>query len=294
MSSLKPMLSGTTDGKGLRYPLLASPKLDGIRCLIRNSTPVTRTLKFIPNLHVRRMLSHVRLNGLDGELVVGPTHAPDVYNRTNSGIMSRDGEPDFTYQVFDYYPMHGDRFSDRLGLAATIAKEHGGRIHVVKHQLIHNEDALFVFEESMVKKGYEGIMLRDPSGVYKFGRSTLREGLLLKLKRWEDSEAEILGISPLMRNTNEAKRNALGNLERSSAKSGKVADAQVGTVAVRDVKTGVEFDIGTGFTEEQRIEFWNNRKKLIGKLVKYKYQPAGVKDKPRFPVFLGFRDKRDM
>jgi len=33
---------------------------------------------------------------------------------------------------------------------------------------------------------------------------------------------------------------------------------------------------------------------LMGKVVKYKSQPTGVKDKPRFPVFLGFRDKVDM
>jgi hypothetical protein len=32
----------------------------------------------------------------------------------------------------------------------------------------------------------------------------------------------------------------------------------------------------------------------MGKVVKYKSQPTGVKDKPRFPVFLGFRDVVDM
>jgi DNA ligase-1 len=36
------------------------------------------------------------------------------------------------------------------------------------------------------------------------------------------------------------------------------------------------------------------RKKLLGKIVKYKYQEIGVLEKPRFPVFLGFRDKEDM
>jgi DNA ligase-1 len=63
---------------------------------------------------------------------------------------------------------------------------------------------------------------------------------------------------------------------------------------VKDLKTGVEFDIGTGFTESQRQLLWAQGDNLMGKIVKYKSQPTGVKDKPRFPVFLGFRDKVDM
>ena len=59
-------------------------------------------------------------------------------------------------------------------------------------------------------------------------------------------------------------------------------------------KEGVDFEIGTGFTEAQRIEFWKDRKNLLGKLVKYRSQEIGVKDRPRFPVFHGFRDKIDL
>ena len=58
--------------------------------------------------------------------------------------------------------------------------------------------------------------------------------------------------------------------------------------------TGVEFSIGSGFTEEQRREIWNKKVELIGSIVKYKYFEVGVKDKPRFPIFLAFRDKKDM
>ena len=63
---------------------------------------------------------------------------------------------------------------------------------------------------------------------------------------------------------------------------------------VKDIHTGVEFSIGSGFTEEQRREIWNKQVELIGSIVKYKYFEVGVKDKPRFPIFLGFRDKRDI
>jgi DNA ligase-1 len=56
----------------------------------------------------------------------------------------------------------------------------------------------------------------------------------------------------------------------------------------------VEFDIGTGFTADQRQLLWSVGDNLIGRVVKYKSQPTGVKEKPRFPVFLGFRDAVDM
>jgi len=68
----------------------------------------------------------------------------------------------------------------------------------------------------------------------------------------------------------------------------------LGTLLVRDVHTGVEFGIGSGFTAEDRQRFWNNKQKVIGTIVKYKYFPTGSKDKPRFPVFLSFRSKDDM
>ena len=54
--------------------------------------------------------------------------------------------------------------------------------------------------------GFEGAMVRSLDGRYKNGRSTLREGLLLKVKPWKDSEAEILEVYEMMRNENEEEK----------------------------------------------------------------------------------------
>ena len=61
-----------------------------------------------------------------------------------------------------------------------------------------------------------------------------------------------------------------------------------------DNETDVEFSIGTGFTAADRTWMWNNRDQLLGKFVKFKHFPIGAKDKPRHPVFLGFRDPDDL
>ena len=57
-----------------------------------------------------------------------------------------------------------------------------------------NNEELIDYEQGAVEDGYEGVMLRDPSAPYKYGRSTVRKGYLLKLKRFEDSEAEVIDI----------------------------------------------------------------------------------------------------
>ncbi len=287
---MKPMLAAKTDGKGLSYPLLASPKLDGVRALIIGGVVMSRSFKPIPNAHVQELFGRPEYNGLDGELIVGsPTHK-DVYRNTTSGVMSQAGEPDVSYYVFDKYD-HGGGFHDRL----RASKEVIGRLNPVipivpvEHRFIACEQTLLALEEQYLAEGYEGVMLRHQRGPYKHGRSTEKEGWLLKLKRFEDSEAVILDTYELMHNANEAKTSELGYTERSSHKSGMVGRGILGGLSVKDAYSGVEFDIGTGFDQATREALWKQRDQLREQVIKYKFFASGVKDKPRFPVFLGFR-----
>lgn len=290
--TMKPMLAAATDGKHLTYPLLLSPKLDGIRCLIIDGVACGRSLKPLPNKYVQKLFGRPELNGLDGELIVGLPTAKEVFQTTSSGVMSIEGEPEVMFHVFDDFLETGG-FQRRLHIAQRRIKKAKCCV-AVDHWKIEVADDLNRWEEDYLAMGYEGVMLRHPDGPYKHGRSTAKEGWLLKAKRFEDSEARIIGFSELMHNANEAKRNELGHLERSSKKAGKQGAQVLGSFIVKDLKTGVEFDIGTGFTASQRQELWNVGDNLMGRIIKYKSQPTGVKDKPRFPVFLGFRDNRDL
>jgi DNA ligase-1 len=286
---MKPMLASPA-GELIRLPALLSPKLDGIRCLIIDGVAVGRSLKPLPNKHVQALFGRQEFNGLDGELIVGSPTAQDVFQQTSSGVMSVAGEPAVIFHVFDDFVETGG-FQRRLHTAQRRIRKQK-HFQEVPHQLIQVADDLNRWEENYLAMGYEGVMLRHPDGPYKHGRSTAKEGWLLKVKRFEDGEAKILDVAELMHNANEAKRNELGHLERSNHKAGKVGKQMLGALMVKDLKTGVEFDIGTGFTEEQRKLLWVQD--LVGCVVKYKFQPTGVKEKPRFPVFLGFRNAVDM
>jgi len=297
MLNFKPMLAGTVQFVSeLQFPMWASPKLDGIRAVIIDGVVMSRNLKPIPNKHVQKLFGKQKFNGLDGELLLnGVADMKDVFRHTSSAVMSVDGEPDVMFHVFDSFLHGGKSYSDRLD-ALEVAVRGAKNITTVSTQEVICVEDVDELEVMWLEYGYEGVMLRKDEGYYKFGRSTLKEALLLKLKRFCDSEAEIIGVEEQMENTNEKTTDALGRSKRSSHKAGKVAKGRLGALVVRDLKTKVEFNIGSGFSDEERIEMWalGQRPFLAGRIVKYRYFPTGGKDKPRFPTFLGFRDVIDI
>lgn len=153
------------------------------------------------------------------------------------------------------------------------------------------------FLATCLAQGYEGIMLRLPSGGYKFGRSTQDEALLLKYKPWADSEAVIIGFEELMHNDNKLVCNELGKSKRSSAEGGKRPGGLLGSFTVQS-SDGQNFSIGggPGLTKSLRQTIWDNRQAYVGKLLKFRFLKPGTKPDglPRMPQFIGFRDERDM
>lgn len=282
---MKPMLACEANLKVLKFPVLASPKLDGVRAIIREGVVLSRSLKPIPNRHVQLVFGRPELEGLDGELILGDPNHPEAYRRTVSAVMSIAGVPDVDFHVFDRwnrdYPYNEVTLSN--GLTTPVCST-----------MIRTMEELEEYEVALLDKGYEGVMLRDPQSPYKFGRSTTKEGYLLKLKRFADSEAEIIAFEELMHNQNEVTINETGNTERSTKQDGLLPAGTLGALVVRDIHSGVEFKIGTGFTAAERQKFWNLRAFLRGALVKYQYFPTGSKEKPRFPSFRGFRPRIDL
>jgi len=289
--TFKPMLAATIkDIKELTFPLLASPKLDGIRCVILNGKAVTRNLKPIPNAFIRKFLeSHMELDGLDGEIMV-----EGDFNSVQSAVMSEDGEPDFYYAVFDYHNDCAMPYSTRLmKLSLIVAEFNNQRVREVPQITVNNEKDVEEYEQEVLADGYEGLIIRNLYGTYKFGRSTMREAKLMKLKRFEDAEATIIGMEPLYENQNAPTTNALGRTERSSHQANLVAQNMLGALKCK-MDNGNEFSIGTGFDDDTRKELFARKKVLMGKKVKYKFQELSADGIPRFPVYLGLRSEADL
>lgn len=288
----KPNLAGKFDPLCVRFPAMVSPKLDGIRCLAMNGVAMSRSMKPIPNRFVQNYFAtHADvLNGVDGELIVGDATDKAVYRNTNSGVMSSDGTPSFTFFAFDRWDMPPTApFKTRFSCIDR-GLPHGTRR--LKHERITDSYLIDLWEHSFLEQGYEGMMLRSENGLYKQGRSTTAEGGLLKIKRFLDAEAEIIGFEEKMHNGNEAKLDELGHTKRSSHQVNKTGMDTLGALVCKGLTAfpGIQFNVGTGFDDVQRASVWRQREQLLGKTIKFKYFDVGVKDAPRHPVFLGLRE----
>ncbi len=290
MSIFRPLLAEAVDLQKLVYPVLASPKLDGFRATMQEGILVSRNAKPLRNPAVTEKFKSIW--NLDGELVVGDPRDEGVFNRTSSIVTTNGADvKDVMFFVFDL--VSEDLFAERLAIAST-AIDDMEDAHLVPHVLVMDEASLLHMEEDACNNGYEGLMLRAPKGRYKYGRSTVSEGLSLKMKRKMRSEAYVIGFVEQMHNANEAKLDNLGYTDRSSHKANLVPMGTLGALVVRDIKTGVTFNVGTGFSAADRQEIWDNRNKYLGKIEQYESAPYGVKDKPRHPSHVGFRAPEDM
>ena len=281
------MLATDYEPEKLQFPVLASPKLDGIRAYVKDGVVLSRQNKPIPNKHVQSLFS--KYEHFDGELIVGEPTDPMCYRNTMSGVMSEDGEPDVTFFVFDHLGDGSVPYRVRLGVINAHRFE---AVSVLGQTYLESHDALKQYEAHCLTAGYEGVILRCPNAPYKQGRSTVREGYLLKVKTFLDDEAVVVGFEERMANLNEATVSETGRTKRSSHKANKVGRGDLGALVV-DWK-GVQFSVGTGFTDAERADLWASRDKLKGKLIKFKYFPVGGYEAPRHPVFAGFRDRSDL
>lgn len=294
MSKVKPLLSCEVPLDMVNFPIYVSTKFDGIRALVMDGVVYSRSLKPIRNKHVQKLFGKPEYEGFDGELIVGDVYAKDVFQKTTSGVMSEDGEPDVTFHVFDLWSMptfdyeyRQRELQDLLLQDETISSI----VYTMIHKC-HNKESLEFFLNHEQKVGGEGLIGRNPKGTYKYGRSTPKEQLSIKFKFFEQDEFEVVGFTERMHNTNEQTRDALGYAERSSAKDGLVPTNTLGSLIL---KFGDDtFMCGTGFNDALRKEIWDNQDKYLGKFASVRYMSVGSKDKPRVPSFCGFRDKEDM
>ena len=128
------------------------------------------------------------------------------------------------------------------------------------------------FNELSIIKGFEGIMIKDPMSFYECKRST----------SWLKSKP-FIEISLEVKNYEEGtgrNKGKLGALIAEGKDNGKF----------------FRLNIGSGFTDLQRQDFWNNKEKLIGQIVEVRADSISKSQDgdswslrfPRFKTFRGF------
>lgn len=264
----------------IKFPVIASFKLDGFRCVLGNGIPFTRNMKQLANKFVRRTLMRLKMHGLDGELMVdgGFEKVQSVFTSHYHAEQTK-----FYFNVFDCFNTGSFAFKHRTAEALAIVQRlRDPRIRFVEQQWIGNLQDLRNLYDTALLNGYEGLIIRDPESPYKQGRSTLKQGWMLKLKPFIDDEAMIMGFTELEHNEDASNTTKQENM---------VLGGTLGALIVS--WNAKQFKIGSGFSLDQRDEIWQNKEKYLSKKVTFKYQNLTKYGIPRFPIYKGMRPEND-
>lgn len=314
---MRPMLAEDFEESKLHFPLGAQAKIDGVRGLNMLGKLTGRSLKTHKNKYTTSFYSRSCLIGLDGELAAEYECHPDLCRITSSALSTIEGTPYTLWWLFDYVTFETKKLSYEERYNALVEKVRGlyhidnevwQHLRVIPMQICHNLEELLAFENKCLEMGFEGVCIRRLDGKHKEGRSTVREGGLLRIKRFIESEALVLSIEEGEENCNDAQVNELGKQFRSSHKSNMMPNGQLGSMTcqvlkdvfdpVTKVKVLSKDQIITvspgNIPHDMRKLYWEHPELIVHHVVKFKFFPKGIKDKPRFPTAITIRSKEDM
>lgn len=335
--SFKPMLAPNqkVDLSTLNYPLLASTKLDGIRCIFKDGEILSRSLKQIQCQQLRERLEPIRKFSEDNNIIFDGEIYSDklTFQEITHFVMTQDlGDEELPASVkfycFDSIEENkaDTPFKQRAEFATLCMMRFPDIAFPVEQVEVGNAEKVNEFFEQVLKENYEGLILRDPKGAYKYGRGTLKESLIFKVKPFLDFDGQIIdviqateviqltndkeqrllndGIIDIEDNLSEKniddlyqktygklkKVNELGRSVTSKKKGDRIYIEKASAFMVK--YEGKDLKVVLSMTDEEKEEVWKNRETYIGRWISYKGMLVGSKDVPRHPVMLRFREPK--
>lgn len=300
----------------LKFPCIIMPKIDGVRGYHSGEKFLARSGEPHPNLYTHNYFSDPRLAGIDSECVAGPITSPSLCRDTTSALNTIAGEPFVQCWCFDLVNEEtaGMNYLGRLqalhrfvNQMRMVDKFHN-TLRAVPYDIVDDIEKLIEVSNAHKNLGYEGSIIRSVDGKYKNGRATVREGTYLRLKSFSDAEIVVTWVEQGLRNENELQTDALGYAKRSTHQENMVGNGMVGAIwgeLLQDIvfngktypnlKKGCSVKIGAGrLSHDERKYYYEHQDELIGGIAKFQYFPHGMKDKLRFPTFIGFRMPQDL
>lgn len=322
MAVLQPMLGANEDWNESKVAkhiaregfLIMEPKFDGIRSLFYDGTARSRSWKLHGSTALQKFAADNAkfLHGVDSEVTPGHEVLDGSFRQAMSDIRGAGGSEKFTIFVFDQFLNPGLSYLSRLsvanhqleGIEYMKGPGYDAKIVICPYVRIESLEEMYAHEEALLATtlSKEGAMLRVDRLPYKYGRSSYSHGGLMKLKRYTDVDAVVVGYEPWFENTNAPHIDAYGRQKRSSHNAGMVAMDRLGAWKCRLIDEfgnpfGEVFAVGVlrGVSQDERDRLWANRDAYIGRICKLKRQAAdGGYDKPRTPVWLAWRDPADV
>lgn len=282
----KPMLATDFNkvGKaGIVFPATAQVKLDGFRAIAYRDE--TGTLQFLTRngnglnhlTHIYNTVDEILPDGilLDGELYA---HGFS-FQQASSWIKRYQADSGrLRYVLFDYVLLNSPlavqpwsarevnliRFRKELTRRQLDIRTDGNPklIHLCPAKVVNSMNDINAFHDKAIEFKYEGLVIRNGSGLYRFGK---RSKDLIKFKKFDDDEFTVVGVR---------------------AGKGKFEDKAVFSFSGLYEGSLVHFDATPEGTSESRAYYLKNASRYIGKQLTVKFfgrSDAGI---PRFPVVI--------
>lgn len=244
----------------VEYPILISPKLDGVRGEKRGNNIFTRTGRHIVGLQhiISYMDSAWPSMSASGELWV-----PGMpFSRTSGLIKSNKAKkPNVRYAVFDLPHLENVPLKQRLKELSKMFYPLGSKplppVCSIPHLVANNErevDEMFKYWRS---QGFEGLVGKKMNGLVKNGKNY-------------DWMRKVAGIS--------VEKKIIGVYE-----SEEMPGCMGGVILEGDIRCG------SGFTQSERETYWTNPGKIIGRLATIEAKEKTAAGSLRQPIFKAIR-----
>jgi DNA ligase 1 len=268
-------------------------KLDGVRCLTVIDYEAKTVVQYTRNGKELENFSHVTdyLSGFIEEfgrsfVIDGEIMSTSFQDLMKSVHRKKDADAgDAILNVFDIIPLVefkqgksviGQRRRSAFLKGFENIFNDSGFIQIVPQREFNLDSMIEEIEfkdymKAMIAEGFEGVMIKDPDAKYECKRSTA----WLKMKPFIEVSLAVTAVE-----------------EGTGRNVGKL-----GAIVCEGTDDGkrIVVNCGSGFTDEQRAEFWEAKDTLVGQVVEVRADAATQSQDSeevwslRFPRFLRFR-----
>jgi DNA ligase-1 len=284
---------GANHEKKVKGIKLLEPKLDGVRCITVVDYEARTVVQYTRNGKVLENFSHIadslltyiddlgRSYVLDGEVVSSSFQTLMKQVHRKDDVQASDAR----LMLFDMIPLSefkegkstlGQRRRSNLLRSFKPTFDKCGNIDVIPQTEVDldgmvGEVQFRAYNKEAIEAGYEGIMIKDPNAMYECKRSAS----WLKQKPFIEVSLTVTAVEEGT-GKNEGR---LGALICEGEDDGKV----------------IHVNVGSGFTDEQRTEYWSDKDTMLGQIVEVRADAATRNQDSediyslRFPRFLRFR-----
>ena len=216
---MNPYVKKEKDSIIIKFPCILQPKINGIRCiadisLLDDNINVVMTSKEGNEIKVPHIEAALKKLGkeiftkfnkasikLDGELYIHGMLLQDIKSCITKFNLNTYG---ITYQVFDLAIENNTNIKrvQALNMIKKLLSDDvfsNSPIYIVFSTIVNNDTEVQHDTDTYINMGYEGSILRDPNGLYEFGK---RPKCMVKLKRPTYNSFLIVDIIPQEKDPN--------------------------------------------------------------------------------------------